>query len=150
MENCQQIRSGASVVFWNYLLGVAAEMGYENGALALGIFDCQERLIMHIAHVFIHVKPGYIEAFTDATLDNARNSLLEPGVARFDIIQQQDDPTRFVLVEVSKTPADADSHKKTAHYARWRDAVADMMAEPRSAIKYANIHPGEDGWRAAQ
>lgn len=104
---------------------------------------------MFIAHVFVHVTAGQVEAFIEATIDNARNSLQEPGVARFDVIQQQDDPTRFVLVEVYRTADDPARHKETAHYQRWRDTVADMMAEPRMAIKYDNIFPGEDGWDAA-
>lgn len=101
---------------------------------------------MFIVHVFVHVKPEHIEAFKAASLENARNSVQEPGIARFDIIQQQDDPTRFVLVEVYRTPNDPARHKETAHYATWRDAVAGMMAEPRTSIKYSNIFPGEDGW----
>jgi autoinducer 2-degrading protein len=104
---------------------------------------------MFIVHVFISVKPECVDAFTEATLDNARNSRLEPGVARFDVIRQSDDPARFVLVEVYRSPEAADAHKQTAHYARWRDAVADMMAEPRRGVKYANIFPGEDGWDSA-
>jgi quinol monooxygenase YgiN len=103
---------------------------------------------MFIVHVFVHVKPESIEAFKTATLDNARNSVQEPGIARFDVIQQLDDPTRFVLVEVYRTPDDPARHKETAHYAIWRDAVADMMAEPRTSIKYGNVFPGEGGWDA--
>ena len=79
-------------------------------------------------------------------MENAQNSLQEPGVARFDVIQQLDDPTRFVLVEVYRTEADAGKHKETAHYQKWRDTVADMMAEPRYSIKYRNVFPDEDGW----
>ncbi len=101
---------------------------------------------MVIVHVFVHVKPEYIEAFKQASLDNARNSVQEAGIARFDVIQQQDDPTRFVLVEVYHTADDPARHKETAHYARWRDTVADMMDEPRSSIKYTNIFPDEKGW----
>ena len=96
---------------------------------------------MFIVHVFAHIKPDRVEAFRAATLENARNSVREPGVARFDVIQQQDDPTRFVLVEVYRMPQDANKHKETAHYQRWRDAVADMMAEPRTSIKYTNVFP---------
>jgi quinol monooxygenase YgiN len=70
----------------------------------------------------------------------------EPGIARFDVIQQLDDPTRFVLVEVYRTPEDAASHKETAHYETWRNTVADMMAEPRSGVKYANVFPDDEGW----
>ncbi len=101
---------------------------------------------MLIVHVFVHVKLELIEAFKTTTLENARNSLQEPGIARFDIIQQQDDPTRFVLVEVYRTSEDPARHKETAHYQKWRDIVADMMAEPRSSIKYANLFPNEQGW----
>ena len=101
---------------------------------------------MLIVHVFVHVKPDQVEAFQGATLENARNSVQEPGIARFDVIQQQDDPARFVLVEVYRTPEDPAKHKETAHYQKWRDAVAGMMAEPRSSIKYANVFPDEAGW----
>jgi len=101
---------------------------------------------MFIVHVFVHVKPDQIDAFQEATLANARSSVQEPGCARFDVVQQQDDPTRFVLVEVYRTPEDADRHKETAHYATWRDTVAEMMAEPRRSIKYRDVFPGEDGW----
>ncbi|HQE98126.1 MAG TPA: antibiotic biosynthesis monooxygenase, partial [Anaerolineae bacterium] len=85
-------------------------------------------------------------AFKAATIENARNSVREPGIARFDVIQQEDDPTRFVLVEVYRTVEASAAHKQTAHYAAWRDAVADMMAEPRSSVKYTNIFPDEAGW----
>ena len=102
---------------------------------------------MHIVHVFVCVKTEFIESFKTASLDNASNSVKEPGVARFDVIQQQDDPTRFVLLEVYR---DADkaptAHKQTDHYARWRDTVAEMMAEPRYAIKYNNLFPDDPGW----
>ena len=101
---------------------------------------------MLIVHVFVHVKPEQVEAFRTASLENARNSVQEPGIARFDFIQQQDDPTRFVLVEVYRTSDDPGRHKETAHYQKWRDTVADMMAEPRTSIKYANVFPDEQGW----
>jgi len=101
---------------------------------------------MVIVHVHVHVKPEKIDAFRDASLENARNSVKEPGVARFDVIQQQNDPTRFVLVEVYRTEDDPAKHKETAHYQAWRDTVAEMMAEPRQGVKYANIFPGEQGW----
>lgn len=101
---------------------------------------------MLIVHVFVHVKPDQIEAFQNATLENARNSVQEPGIARFDVIRQKDDPERFVLVEVYRTPEDPAKHKETAHYQKWRDTVEDMMAEPRSSIKYTNIFPDEQGW----
>lgn len=101
---------------------------------------------MLIVHVFVHVKPDQVEAFRAATLGNARNSIQEPGIARFDVIQQQDDPTRFVLVEVYRTSDDPAKHKDTAHYQKWRETVADMMAEPRSSIKYANVFPDDEDW----
>lgn len=101
---------------------------------------------MFIVHVFVHVKPDQVEAFQAASLENARNSIQEPGVARFDVIQQQDDPTRLVLVEVYRTVEDSARHKETAHYVKWRDSVADMMAEPRTSIKYCNVFPDEQGW----
>ena len=101
---------------------------------------------MLVVHVFVHVKPGMAEAFETATLENARNSVREPGIARFDIIRQQDDPERFVLVEVYRTSEDPGRHKETAHYQKWRDTVADMMAEPRTSIKYTNVFPDELGW----
>ncbi|MBN1261284.1 MAG: antibiotic biosynthesis monooxygenase [Anaerolineae bacterium] len=101
---------------------------------------------MFIVHVFVHVKPEAVTAFQVATLENARNSVQEPGIARFDVIQQRDDPTRFVLVEVYRTADDPAEHKKTAHYQVWRDTVADMMAEPRTSIKYDNVFPDDTGW----
>ncbi len=99
-----------------------------------------------VVHVHVHVKPECVEAFKAASLANARASVQEPGVARFDVTQQSDDPTRFVLVEVYRTPQAPAAHKETAHYAAWRDAVAEMMAEPRSSVKYANLFPGDEGW----
>jgi quinol monooxygenase YgiN len=101
---------------------------------------------MFIVHVFVHVKADQVEAFKAATTENAQNSVREPGIARFDVIQEQGDSTRFVLVEVYRTAEDPARHKETAHYLKWRDTVADMMAEPRTAIKYGNVYPGENGW----
>jgi len=101
---------------------------------------------MFIVHVFVHVKSDKVEGFKSASMENARKSLKEPGVARFDVIQQLDDPSRFVLVEVYRTSDDPARHKETQHYQKWRDTVEDMMAEPRQAIKYQNIFPGESGW----
>lgn len=101
---------------------------------------------MYIVHVFCHVKPESVGAFKAASLENARNSVREPGIARFDVIQQQDDPTRFVLVEVYRTQAATGDHKQTTHYAKWAETVADMMAEPRSKLIYDNIFPDEQGW----
>ena len=101
---------------------------------------------MFIVHVFVHVKADQVDAFRVATIENARSSVQEPGVARFDIIQQRDDPTRFVMVEVYRTETDPARHKETAHYQEWRDTVADMMAEARSSVKYTNVFPEEQGW----
>ena len=101
---------------------------------------------MLIVHVFVHVKPERVEAFKAATIENARNSLREPGVARFDVCQRQDDPTRFALAEVYRTAEDPARHKETAHYKKWRDAVEEMMAEPRTSVKYANVFPDDPGW----
>ena len=101
---------------------------------------------MLVVHVFVHVKSDQVEAFQQASLENARNSIQEPGIARFDVIQQQDDSTRFVLVEVYRTSDDPARHKETDHYQKWRDTVADMMAEPRTSIKYTNVFPDEQGW----
>ena len=101
---------------------------------------------MLVVHVFVHVKSDQVEAFQQASLENARNSIQEPGIARFDIIQQKDDLTRFVLVEVYRTSDDPARHKETTHYQKWRDTVADMMAEPRTSIKYTNVFPDEKGW----
>lgn len=101
---------------------------------------------MLIVHVHAHVKPEFVDAFKQATVENARNSVREPGIARFDVIQQTDDATRFTLVEVYRTAEAPAQHKETAHYAKWRDAVAGMMAEPRTAVKHANVFPGDEGW----
>lgn len=92
-----------------------------------------------VVQVQVRVKPDCVEAFKEATLENARNSVKEPGVAGFDVMQQQDDPTRFVLIEAYRTPDAPAQHKETAHYAKWRDTVADMMAEPRSSVKYTAL-----------
>jgi len=101
---------------------------------------------MFIVHVHVIVKPESVEAFKQASIENARNSVPEPGVARFDVIQRQDDPSHFVLVEVYRTLEDPAKHKETEHYRHWRDTVAEMIAEPRSSVKYTNIFPDEEGW----
>ena len=103
---------------------------------------------MYIVHVFCHVKPDAIEEFRRISIENARNSIQEPGCARFDVIQQADDPTRFVLVEVYRTPDDPARHRETAHYQAWAAAVGDLAGGPRSKIVYNNVFPGEDGWDA--
>jgi quinol monooxygenase YgiN len=101
---------------------------------------------MLVVHVHVHVKPECVETFKLATLANARESLKEPGIARFDIMQQADDPTRFVLVEAYRTPDAPAAHKTTPHYATWRDTVALMMAEPRNGVKFANLFPPDNQW----
>ena len=101
---------------------------------------------MLIVQVHVHVKPEFVEAFKTASVENARNSVEEPGIARFDIIQRSDDPSHFVLIEVYRTPEAAAQHKETAHYQTWRDAVAEMMAEPRSSLKYSNVFPPDPSW----
>jgi quinol monooxygenase YgiN len=98
-----------------------------------------------IVHVHAHVKPDAVDPFKAASVANARASRREPGVVRFDILQDRDDPTRFVLVEIYRGSAAAAAHKETAHYAVWRDAVADLMAEPRRSVKYADVGPGGQG-----
>ena len=99
-----------------------------------------------VVHVHARVLPEAVEAFRAASIANARESIREPCVARFDVVQSTEDPTRFVLVEVYRTAEAPAAHKATAHYARWRDAVADLMAEPRSSVKYVNVAPDDSGW----
>lgn len=101
---------------------------------------------MYIVHVFIQVKIEKIEEFKEITVENARQCMKEPGVARFDLIQQQDQPERFVLVEVYQSYEDAASLKEAAHYKRWRDAIAYLVEVPRYSIKYYNVHPTDEGW----
>lgn len=101
---------------------------------------------MLVVHVHVHVRPGTEAAFAAATRENARRSVGEPGVVRFDVLQQADDPTRFVLVEVYRTDADPARHKETAHYLAWRDAVEPMMAEPRRSVRSAAVFPEPAGW----
>jgi quinol monooxygenase YgiN len=96
--------------------------------------------------VHVHVKPESVADFRQATIENARSSIQEPGIARFDVVQQQDDAARFVLIEVYRTPEAAAAHKDTAHYARWRDTVANMMAEPRHSVKFNNVFPEAGDW----
>jgi quinol monooxygenase YgiN len=99
---------------------------------------------MHSVLVHVHVKPEHIEDFRLATIENASYSVLEPGIARFDVVQQAEDPTRFILVEVYRNDEAPTQHKETEHYKKWRDQVADMMAEPRQGIRYTNIYPTEE------
>ncbi len=101
---------------------------------------------MLVVHVHVHVKPEYVEPFKEATLANARASIKEPGIARFDFAQQQDDPTRFVFVEAYRNAEAPAAHKETKHYQTWRDAVAPMMAEPRASVKFGNVFPEDAEW----
>jgi (4S)-4-hydroxy-5-phosphonooxypentane-2,3-dione isomerase len=101
---------------------------------------------MLIVHVFVKVKPDCVDAFKEATIANASQSLNEPGIARFDVVQQADDPTRFVLVEAYRSVEATTAHKATAHYAAWRGRMESLMAEPRSSVKYSNVFPGDKGW----
>jgi len=98
---------------------------------------------MLVVHVHVQVKPECIAPFKAATLANAAASGREPGIARFDVMQQSDEPTRFVLVEVYRTPEAPAAHKETPHYAAWRDAVAPMMAAPRTSVKFSAVFPAE-------
>jgi len=101
---------------------------------------------MLIVHVQVRVKPEAVDSFREATIENAQQSIQEPGIARFDVVQRQDDPGQFVLVEVYRDDQAAAAHKETAHYKKWRDTVAGMMAEPRSSQKFSNVFPGHTGW----
>jgi len=105
---------------------------------------------MLIVHVQVQVKPDSVEAFIAATKKNAAASLKEPGIARFDVVQAIDDPTRFVLVEAYRNAEAPARHKDTAHYAEWRDTVADFMAAPRTSIRFSNVFPAEPGWSTSR
>lgn len=95
---------------------------------------------MLIVQVFVHVKPDAVDVFRAATTENAENSVREAGVARFDVLQSADDATKFTLIEAYRSDDAPAAHKATAHYARWRDAVEPMLAEPRSSVKYRAVH----------
>ena len=99
-----------------------------------------------VVHVHVHVRAEHVDAFREATLANARESVKEPGIARFDVVQDTEDRTRFVLVEVYRTAEAPAAHKETAHYLKWRDTVAPMMAEPRTSRKFTNCFPDDAGW----
>jgi (4S)-4-hydroxy-5-phosphonooxypentane-2,3-dione isomerase len=101
---------------------------------------------MIIALVHVHVKAESVDGFSRATVVNASHSVKEPGIARFDVIQQRDDPTRFVLIEAYRTEAAVIAHKETAHYLAWRESVTPMMAEPRTFVRHVNIAPDDHGW----
>ncbi|MBG0783949.1 MAG: antibiotic biosynthesis monooxygenase [Anaerolineaceae bacterium] len=101
---------------------------------------------MHIVHVFIEVKPDFIEAFKAASLANARASVKEPGIARFDVLQGTEQPAQFTLVEVYRTKDDPARHRETQHYQTWKATVAEMMAAPRTKKIYDNLFPDDEGW----
>ena len=101
---------------------------------------------MLVVQVHVQVKPEAVEDFKQATVANARASLKETGIARFDVLQGKDDPTRFLLIEAYRTADAPAAHKETAHYQIWRDTVAPMMAEPRSSVKFENVFPGDTEW----
>jgi autoinducer 2-degrading protein len=101
---------------------------------------------MLIIHVHVHVRPECVQEFCEATIENARHSIQEPGIARFDVVQQTDDPTRFVLIEVYHDEAATRAHKETSHYAKWRETVAPMMAETRTSSKFKNLFPESKDW----
>lgn len=101
---------------------------------------------MLILHVHIHVKPERIDDFIRASIENASNSIQEPGIERFDLLRQNDDPARFMLVEIYRNTDAPARHRETAHYAKWRDSVADMMAEPRIRFELTNLFPSDGNW----
>jgi len=105
---------------------------------------------MHVAVVHISVRPEHIRAFEAAALENARASLQEPGVARFDVLRDPEHPTDFVLYEVYRDAQAPARHKETAHYLHWRDTVASMFATPRTRRDYVSLFPGERSWDAAE
>ena len=133
-------------------IDLANERGGDDNVTCLAIYAGNEDGVsavpgsLIVVHVHAHVMPDAVEAFRAASIENARESVREPGVARFDVVQSTEDPTRFVLVEVYRTADAPAAHKATAHYARWRDAVADLMAEPRTSVKYVNVAPEDAGW----
>jgi quinol monooxygenase YgiN len=106
----------------------------------------KEEAQMHIVHVHVHVKPEFVDAFKQATLENATKSIQEAGNVRFDVMQQSEDRAKFVLVEIYRTAEASAAHKETAHYKLWRDAVMKMMVEPRQGIRYVNLFPGDEMW----
>ncbi len=101
---------------------------------------------MVILEVYIHVKPDQIEAFKQVTLENARHSVQEPGCARFDVLQQEDDPTRFVLFEVYRSPEGQAAHRESAHYKKWAEVAPPMMQGERTRQRYVNVFPDDSGW----
>jgi quinol monooxygenase YgiN len=128
------------------LLKTFARLDENIGVLKHQALANRKETVMLVVHVHVQVKPECVEEFKQVSLANARASVQEPGIARFDVIQQQDDLGKFVLVEVYRTPEAPAAHKETTHYKTWRDAVAAMMAVPRTSVKYANLFPDESGW----
>ncbi len=101
---------------------------------------------MIMVHVYAHIKPEFVEAFKAACIENGSHSIQEPGIARFDVIQQVDDPNRFMLIEVYRSEEASAKHRETAHFKKWMETVADMVAEPRYAHRYTTVFPGDEGW----
>jgi quinol monooxygenase YgiN len=101
---------------------------------------------MVVLVVNLHVQTKHLEAFRQATLENARSSIQEPGVVRFDVLQSADDPTRFMLYEVYRDDQAPARHRETAHYKAWLDKVPDMLAEPRTRTLYSNFFPADADW----
>ncbi len=102
---------------------------------------------MYIVHVSVHVKSGFIQDFINATKLNAENSIKEPGIARFDVLQSKSDPKEFLLVEVYRSENDPGKHKETVHYKIWRDTVEKMMEVPRQSVKFVNCFPEDANWK---
>ncbi len=102
---------------------------------------------MYVVCVTVFVKPESVDAFVEATLDNARNSRQEASVVRFDVLRAEDDPNRFFLYEVYRGKEGLAQHQQTPHYLRWRAAVADMMAQPRQGVRHLSVSPSDDEWR---
>jgi autoinducer 2-degrading protein len=96
---------------------------------------------MQVTIVHVTVKPDHIDDFIEATRLNHESSVLESGNRRFDVLQSADDPTRFVLYEAYESAAEAARHKESEHYKRWRETVADWMAQPRDGVPYNGLFP---------
>ena len=101
---------------------------------------------MYVACVTARVKPEFVEAFIEASLENARNSRQEPDNVRFDVLQAEEDRARFFLYEVYRTKEASAAHKQTPHYLKWRATVADWMAEPRVGVTHYSLFPDESDW----
>ncbi|GAB4563688.1 MAG: (4S)-4-hydroxy-5-phosphonooxypentane-2,3-dione isomerase [Anaerolineae bacterium] len=101
---------------------------------------------MYVVCVTVWVKPEHVDDFIEATRDNHLNTRQEPGNVRFDVLQAEDDPTRFFLYEVYRSSEDFTRHQQTPHYLRWRETVADWMAQPRQGLRYHSLFPADDAW----